>query len=217
MGARQGINFLDRAAVAVNDLPRAGDLGRGEGRAGPNFTPRTLVSLAALADAVDDEGALNSVRAGKHDQGQPRHKSGRRSKTRSPRNPAIEGRQGDAKMLGHFPAWRAVIQEFSGRCYLALRHHPLSPRHPPELPGGLQSGASAFNGQIPLHLGQTGHDMKEKPSRGCPGIDGAGQAFELNLPSLRSFSEGDGTEIRSRRHCRNRPPARRRRGRFSQP
>ena len=30
--ARQGINFLDRAAVAVDDLPRAGDLGGGEGR-----------------------------------------------------------------------------------------------------------------------------------------------------------------------------------------
>jgi len=27
VGARQGINFLDRAAVAVDDLPRVGDLG----------------------------------------------------------------------------------------------------------------------------------------------------------------------------------------------
>ncbi len=36
--ARQGINFLDRAAVAVDDLPRAGDLGGGEGRAGPSKT-----------------------------------------------------------------------------------------------------------------------------------------------------------------------------------
>ena len=36
VGTGQGINFLDRAAVAVDDLPHAGDLGGGEGRAGPN-------------------------------------------------------------------------------------------------------------------------------------------------------------------------------------
>ena len=94
-------------------------------------------------------------------------------------------------MLGHIPARRAVIQKLPGRCYLALRHHPLSPRHPPELASGLQSGASAFNGQIPLHLGQTGHDMKEKPSRGCSGIDGVGQAFELNVPSLQTANQVD--------------------------
>ena len=58
-------------------------------------------------------------------------------------------------MLGHFPARRATIQKLPGRCYLALRHHPLSPRHPTELAGGLQSGASAFNGQIPLNLAPT--------------------------------------------------------------
>lgn len=38
VGTGQGINFLDRAAVAVDDLPRAGDLGGGEGRAGPSKT-----------------------------------------------------------------------------------------------------------------------------------------------------------------------------------
>ena len=48
-------------------------------------------------------------------------------------------------MLGHLPAWRAVIQKLPGRCYLALRHHSLSPRHPPELAGGFQTGTGTFN------------------------------------------------------------------------
>ncbi|MBU2718170.1 hypothetical protein HF563_01905 [Acidithiobacillus ferridurans] len=48
VGTKQGINFLDRAAVAVDDLPHMGDLSGGEGRAGPNFTPRALVAWRPL-------------------------------------------------------------------------------------------------------------------------------------------------------------------------
>jgi hypothetical protein len=89
-------------------------------------------------------------------------------------------------VLRDLSAWCAVIQKLPGRCHLALRHQSLPPRHTPELAGSFQAGTGTLNGQIPFHLGQTGHDVKEKPSRWRPGIDGVGQAFELNVPSLQA-------------------------------
>ena len=51
---------------------------------------------------------------------------------------------------------------------------------PAELTGDLQPGARALDCQFPFHFGQAGHDVEEKPARWGAGVDGVGEALELN-------------------------------------
>ncbi|CAM2171365.1 hypothetical protein PSAC2689_10520 [Paraburkholderia sacchari] len=44
----------------------------------------------------------------------------------------------------------------------------------------LEPGTGPLDGQITFHFGQAGHDMKEEPARRRSGIDGVGEASELN-------------------------------------
>src|SRR6218665_274579 len=50
----------------------------------------------------------------------------------------------------------------------------------PELLGDFQPGAGALDGQLALHFGQARHDVEEKPPGRRAGIDGIGQAPELD-------------------------------------
>jgi len=49
-----------------------------------------------------------------------------------------------------------------------------------ELAGDFESNTCPFNGEFPLHLGETCHYVKEEAARGCTGVDRVGEALELH-------------------------------------
>src|SRR6218665_3167017 len=55
-----------------------------------------------------------------------------------------------------------------------------SPPFRPAPLGAFQPGAGALDGQLALHFGQARHDVEEKPPGRRAGIDGIGQAPELD-------------------------------------
>src|SRR5574337_1663656 len=96
------------------------------------------------------------------------------------RHPAIQRRNGHAEVPGYVLGRDAAGQQFLGRFDLAVRHLGLAPALAAELPGDLQSGAGTLDGQLALHLGETGHHMEEEAAGRRAGVDGVGQAVELD-------------------------------------
>ena len=80
------------------------------------------------------------------------------------RHPAVERRNRHAEVPGHVLGGDAACQQLLGRLHLAVGHLGFAAALTAELTGDLQAGASALDGQLALHLSETGHDVEEETS-----------------------------------------------------
>src|SRR5262245_42179823 len=69
-------------------------------------------------------------------------------------DPAVEGRDRDAEILGHIPRRRPALQELASRLYFPRRHPALAATDPAPSPRRGQAGPGAFGQQFRLHLRQ---------------------------------------------------------------
>ena len=95
-------------------------------------------------------------------------------------HPAVQRRNGHAEVLGHVLGRHPAGQQLLGRLDLAVGHLRLAAAFAAELLGDFQPGAGALDGQLALHFGKARHDVEEEPPGWCAGVDGVGEAPELD-------------------------------------
>src|SRR5574337_799276 len=95
-------------------------------------------------------------------------------------HPAIQRWNGHAEVPGHVLGRDAAGEQLLGRLDLAVGHLGLATALAAELAGDFQPGSGAFDGQLALHFGEAGHDVEEEAAGRRAGVDGVGEAPELD-------------------------------------
>ena len=62
----------------------------------------------------------------------------------------------------------------------AVGHEAFSTSGATELAGDCEAGLSALDDEFAFHFGEAGHDVEEEAAGGGGGVDGVGEAFELD-------------------------------------